>query len=266
MRFDYLLDDFRTRWAALTHPKRPPHPPRRLIDTVGGGDFTGLGQEFFKLIVDWGGLTPAERMLDIGCGCGRVAVPLMGYFDGGGYAGFDVSPKLVRWCQRAIVPRDGHFAFATLDVKNRYYNPAGKTPPHAATFPYPDASFDLAIAVSVFTHLLPDAFDRYLAESARVLKPGGRLFATFFLFNPATAEALRKKSSGLSFAHGHEFYAVEDAARPELAVCYQEEHVRKKLEAAGLRPSGPIRYGSWRNNEQDAVSSRYQDILIATKL
>jgi len=265
MRFDYLIDDLRTWWTARMHPERPPHPPRRLIDTVGGGDFEGLGQQFYQLIVDWGALKPSERILDIGCGCGRVAVPLMGYFDSGGYAGFDVAPKLVQWCQRAITPRNPRFAFATLDVKNRYYNPHGKMAPNEAVFPYPAATFDLAIAVSVFTHLLPDAFDRYLAESARVLKPGGRLFATFFLFNPATAEALAKKKSGLSFRHGHDFYSVEDEARPELAVCYQEAHVLQRLAAVGLKVAGPIRYGSWRNNEQDAVSSRYQDILIVIK-
>src|SRR5687767_15011180 len=69
------------------------------------------------------------------------------------------------------------FQFDWLDVGNTQYNTRSSRAASAVRFPDDDASFDFVFATSVFTHLLPDAAARYLAESRRVLRPGGRLFA-----------------------------------------------------------------------------------------
>ncbi len=55
--------------------------------------------------------------------------------------------------------------------------------PTASPSPNADESFDFAFAHSVFTHLPADSVANYLGETHRVLRPGGILYATWFLFD-----------------------------------------------------------------------------------
>src|SRR5512134_1996197 len=50
-------------------------PPPSLL-FVGDGDFKKTGEEFKTHLVQLGGLKADHRVLDIGCGVGRMAVPL----------------------------------------------------------------------------------------------------------------------------------------------------------------------------------------------
>src|SRR6185369_7622628 len=50
-------------------------PPMRLR-FVGAGDFRAVGDEMVKLLTNVGEMQPGDRVLDIGCGVGRVALPL----------------------------------------------------------------------------------------------------------------------------------------------------------------------------------------------
>jgi protein-L-isoaspartate O-methyltransferase len=43
---------------------------------VGDGDYRAIGAEYLGHFVRLGGLKPSDRVLDIGCGIGRMAVPL----------------------------------------------------------------------------------------------------------------------------------------------------------------------------------------------
>ena len=48
------------------------HLPPWWLRDVGGGDFKAAGQEFLRLFIELAGLQPDERVLDIGCGSGRI--------------------------------------------------------------------------------------------------------------------------------------------------------------------------------------------------
>ena len=75
-------------------------PPRRL-DFVGHSDFAATGDEFLAHFVELGGLQPGERVLDVGCGIGRMARPLAGYLSPtASYDGFDVNRDGIAWCRR----------------------------------------------------------------------------------------------------------------------------------------------------------------------
>jgi SAM-dependent methyltransferase len=233
-------------------------PPRRL-DFVGHSDFASTGDEFMAHFVELAALQPGERVLDVGCGIGRMARPLSGYLSSdGSYDGFDVNRDGIAWCRRRY-RRHPNFRFEVADLFNARYNPRGGRRADEYRFPYEDASFDFVLATSVFTHLLEADAANYLAECARVLAPGGRLFATFFLLNDTSRALIRDERSGLRFTDVDERVAILDEALPEEAVAYDDEWVFEALRANGLELSG-LHPGSWSGREE-FVS--FQDIVIA---
>jgi SAM-dependent methyltransferase len=235
-------------------------PPRRL-DFVGHSDFVATGDEFLGHFVGLAGLQPHHAVLDVGCGIGRMARPLAGYLSSeGSYDGFDVNRDGIGWCRRRYARRP-NFRFQVADLYNRRYNPHGA---HAAAeyrFPYEDARFDFVILASVLTHLLEEEADHYVAETARVLKPGGSALMTFFLLDDASRAAIAEGVSGLAFLDPGQHVAVVSEDVPEEAVAYDEVWVRDRLEAHALTVDA-IHPGSW-SARPEPVS--FQDLVVARR-
>ncbi len=68
----------------IEHNRFMPAPPADTV-FVGDGDYRAIGAEFLRHVVEIGGLAPDARVLDVGCGIGRLAVPLTQYLDQSGY-------------------------------------------------------------------------------------------------------------------------------------------------------------------------------------
>ena len=256
----HWLDRVNVWWDRATdRPLRP--PPDDLVQGIGGG--WTIGETFLRHFRELCDLQPDEAVLDVGCGVGRMAVPLAGYLSRDGrYEGFDIVRDNVRWCRRAITPRWPHFRFQHANIYNREYNPRGRERGHEFRFPYPDATFDFAFLTSVFTHLMPAEAGHYLRELSRVLKPGGRCLATFFLLNDesnALVDAGRGRFN-LELAQG--VYRVGNPAIPEECIALDERFVEAAVRDAGLTLATPVRYGSWCGRER---SFDYQDIVILRK-
>jgi SAM-dependent methyltransferase len=240
----------------------PLTPPRRLIRNVGG-DFKGVGQKLLQYLVQFAELQPQEAVLDVGCGCGRVAIPLTSYLnDRGSYRGFDIDVRAIEWCTRNITPQYPNFQFQVADMYSKRYNPAGKYQASEYQFPYREKSFDCIFLTSVFTHLLPDGMEQYFAEVSRVLNDGGRCLITFFLLNDESQQLIEMGKSSLPFGHGFGEHRISDPDVPERAVAYEEAFVMKAYEKCGLQIQSPIRYGSWCGRSQ---GFDYQDIIFASK-
>ena len=245
---------------ALTGRRDPLVPPRRR-QFVGQGDFTAIGDEFLGHFRELAGLRPEDRVLDVGCGIGRMARPLVRFLDParGRYDGFDVDREGIGWCRRRYARRHPHFHFQVADLFNRRYHPGGAHRAAEYRFPFADGAFDLVIATSVYTHLLEDEADHYLAESARVLAPGGRLFATFFVLDAASRERIAAGEAGLPFLDPDGHVAVVSEDLPEEAVAYDAAWITERLEAHRLEQR-QIRPGTW-SGRQDGLS--FQDIVVA---
>src|ERR1700758_3353234 len=205
-------------------------PPRELQDWVGLGGpvvFKATGDEFLGYLVDLCGLQPGDAVLDVGCGSGRMALPLTGYLNPNGrYAGFDVSREAIAWCTENISESHPNFDFTFVDVQNGTYNPTGKYKSSDFRFPYPDGSFDVVLLASVFTHMLPADVTHYLHEIVRVLKPGGRSLITFFLLNEESLALIKEGKGHFNFEHEMPGYRTTHVDHPEAAIAYPEAFVR----------------------------------------
>ncbi|MCT7972517.1 class I SAM-dependent methyltransferase [Laspinema olomoucense] len=237
-------------------------PPKELRLSVGGS-FKAIGTEFFRYFIEIAGLQPDEAVLDVGCGVGRMAVPLTQYLsDRGSYEGFDIVESGITWCQSVISPRYPNFQFQRADLYNQYYNPTGSEEASNYRFPYSDNHFDFVFLTSVFTHILPDGLENYLKEIYRVLKPGGRTLVTAFLLNEKSLSCLESGLSTLELPEIFENYRLADKRFPESAVAYEERFFVALAEQGGLRVNSPLYYGSWCGRE-DFLS--VQDILLMGK-
>lgn len=239
-------------------------PPLHLRRYVGAArTFESSGAEFMAYLRLLADLQPGERVLDIGCGCGLMALFLRDYLQPNGqYLGVDVYKPAVRWCERHLSVRSPNFRFIHADIRNQAYNASGSVSATDYTLPLGDKSFDVVLLKSVFTHLQPAETTNYLKEIERVLAPGGRCLATFFLLNPTQEELdLQGRSSlRLNFGPGAWRYVHRDC--PESAIAYEESYLLGELARHGLRLRRPISHGYWSGRE-DGLS--YQDILIIEK-
>ena len=247
------------QWEILSGRRDPLVPPQRLL-RIGDGDFGERGREFLAYHVELARASPRARILDVGCGVGRMALPLARYLDAeGSYEGFDIMKEGIEWCQRFITPRHPNFRFRHADVFNPVYNPSGPTAAAAYRFPYPDASFDYVFLTSVFTHMLPEDLEHYLSEIARVLRPGGTSLITYFLLNPESRVLM---PAGKDFKYEGQGFWTTHPERPEEATAYDEAFVRALYPRVGLEIVEPVRYGSWCARTE---FKSYQDIVIATR-
>lgn len=250
-----LYDAVRGRRDALV-------PPRNNI-FVGAGDFRETGDEFLRYFVELGGLRPTDRVLDVGCGIGRMARALTGYLAAEGrYEGFDIVPEGIEWCRTRITPQHPNFHFQLADVHNTHYNPGGRQAPSAYRFPFAAGSFDFVFLTSVFTHMVREDMEHYASEIARVLAPGGRVLATYFLLTEESRALVSAGRSAFPLPCGDDEVRWSVPGDPAAAIAFDEALVRRVFAERGLVPHAPVQYGSWCGRSQ-YVS--FQDLVVARK-
>lgn len=221
-------------------------PPRGL-SFVGRSDFEQTGREFLGHFVELGELEKGDRVLDIGCGIGRMAIPLTGYLEGGSYEGFDVGKEMIAWCNRHISRRFPAFRFTWSPIYNQKYNPFGTISAAEFRFPYEDDSFDFALATSLFTHLTTSDAEHYLDELGRVLRPGATALLTFFLITPESQKEVETGKADFAFIHEIAGALTIDPRQPEEAVAFSLDDLTGMFDRAGLDLKGQVHRGSWAN-------------------
>lgn len=226
-----------------------PLPPAAMR-FMGESDerFLATGSESVADLREVVGLGERERVLDIGCGYGRLAHALLrdGGF-AGTYLGLDILPGPIRWCEEELAPRSGgRFSFRQIDVANERYRPEGGTPGERAELGVEPGSVDVVALISVFTHLDPPSVERYLHQIAAALAPGGRAFISAFLLNRSWRELDEAGRSPIPMPHRlASFCRYQDPEDPLHAIGYKPAWLVARAEAAGLELVGRPRLGTW---------------------
>lgn len=110
-----------------------------------------VAQRFYRAVLTTE-IPAGCRVLDVGCGTGRLLSLLAER--GAVGSGVEIAPEMVKVAQRAN---------PQMEIRQGT----------AENLPFGDSTFDLVVTCLAYHHM--DAPERFLAETARVLVPGGRL-------------------------------------------------------------------------------------------
>jgi ubiquinone/menaquinone biosynthesis C-methylase UbiE len=125
-----------------------------LITKLTGADRTK------RLLLDQAALATSQRVLDIGCGTGTLAVLVKRLHPDVSVVGFDPDPKALARARKKA---------GRAGISVRFDQG------FADELPYPDASFDRVLSSFMFHHLGDEDRAKTLSEVRRVLAPGGSL-------------------------------------------------------------------------------------------
>lgn len=119
----------------------------------------GIGS-MYRWLLDQAGVQPGQRVLEIGCGTGNLALLVKRLHPQAEVVGIDPDPQ-------ALARARSKTARESLTVQlDRGF---------AERLPYPDASFDHVLSALMLHHLTPDQQIDALREARRTLRPGGAL-------------------------------------------------------------------------------------------
>jgi ubiquinone/menaquinone biosynthesis C-methylase UbiE len=116
-------------------------------------------------LLRYAGLKSSDYLIDVGCGSGRLTLPLSRTHKGR-YLGTDLVPELLQYNKTKSLREDWRFEEV-----------------NGLTIPEVDEQADMICFFSVFTHLLHEQTILYLQEAYRVLRPGGRVVFSFLDFD-----------------------------------------------------------------------------------
>lgn len=141
--------------------------PESAVGSPTHDRWLALGRMQFDYLIEHG-LTPDDRMLEIGCGNLRAGWRFIEYLDAGHYYGVDISPDILAAAQDTLVRYGLQHKLPHL------------TPVLDLTLEFlPEGHFTVIHAHSVFSHSPIEVIEECLAGVGRILHPDGYFDFTF---------------------------------------------------------------------------------------
>jgi SAM-dependent methyltransferase len=125
--------------------------------------------------------TKESRVLDVGCGQGRLPIGILRLLGDVNYHGIDIDRWSIDWCKRYISQDHPLFRFTHLDLYNERYNRKGTRIEEGFHFDVAAKSVDVINLYSVFSHVTEEDMKIYLQAFSRILDDGGKVFFTTFV-------------------------------------------------------------------------------------
>ena len=131
------------------------------VDRVENIFFLGRLDRLWNRLLVAAAVQPHEKVLDVGCGSGRLTIMIAkGLTNGGKAIGVDASSHMVEECQKIDLSGLNSLSFqlGTMEKLN-----------------FPDGFFDLVVSSLAIHHVPKETKRKAFGEFHRVLKPKGRL-------------------------------------------------------------------------------------------
>ena len=219
---------------ALLYPEFRNLPPNHMRVRIGTGSNVIFNQPFYLRIgtnfwLPWlasGYVTAKSDIVEIGCGCGRIAHYLRGDWFSGTYVGVDIDQEMLDW-DASHFPRDKFSFIASPHTSATYVAGDGQRRSDLFSFPQ-DWKKDFVYSTSLYTHLLEPELRNYTSESFKVLRPGGTMYMSFFCLDSVG------RDGRWTFQHRIGDAYVENMKYPEAAVAYTRQFMGDQCRSTGF--------------------------------
>jgi 2-polyprenyl-3-methyl-5-hydroxy-6-metoxy-1,4-benzoquinol methylase len=221
-----------------------------LVKAVGDGDPKQVGDMSVSILNSFGLLGKGTRVLDLGCGCGRLSMSLVDVLGPKTrYVGTDIIPEMPIFCRKEITNRWPNFEFYWVKEKNPCYDSWIKPGPQAQEHLLEDTAslngqFDLVIASSVFTHLSEKEARVMLKRVRAWLAPGGAALLSFFILNRWSRKRIKEGQADLFLGMKAE-KARELNFQSNGAVAFDASFLEEMVLDAGFPGIQAISHGTW---------------------
>lgn len=131
----------------------------KYVDFIENIFFFGRLEQFWEKLIEKAQISPNDRIIDIGCGSGRMVIKVSEQLGmNGEIIGLEPSKHLIKECNKLEKKDNVKFMEGIME-----------------SVPFPDNSFDIVLSSLAIHHVPKDDKQKAFKEFNRILKKGGRL-------------------------------------------------------------------------------------------